>query len=66
MLGADYATKRALKACIGERLAYIETSMFGEEYRDNGVLTVVGPDPYTKRSWFARVTMVDGIITKVQ
>jgi len=66
MMGAPYKTKKALKECIGEPLNYIETSMFGEEYKPNGTFCVVGPDPYNKRSWYAEVTMKDGKIFKVK
>jgi hypothetical protein len=66
MMGADYKTKAELKRAIGQPLRYIETSMFGEEYQDTGTLYVVGPDPYRKRSWYARVTMAEGRIVKVQ
>jgi len=31
-----YPSKKAMKAAIGKPLEYIETSMFGEEYKDNG------------------------------
>ncbi len=65
MLGASYKTKKELKEAVGKPLRFIETSMFGAEYRDNGRLTVVGPDPYTKRSWYATVTMENGLIAKV-
>lgn len=65
MMGATYPTKKALKLHIGKPLRYIETSMFGAEYRDNGTFCVVGPCPYTKRTWFATVTMRDGVIAKV-
>lgn len=65
MMGASYQTKKLLKASIGQRLRYIETSMFGEEYTPNGQFCVVGPDPYNKRSWYATVVMKDGLIAKV-
>ena len=65
MMGANYPTKKALKAAVGKRLAYIETSMFGAEYRDTGAFAVVGPCPYTSRKWYAQVTMADGRIAKV-
>jgi hypothetical protein len=65
-MGASYPTKKALREAIGKRLRYVETSMFGEEYRDNGVLTVVGPCPYTSRKWYANVTMKDGLIAGVK
>lgn len=65
MLGASYKTKKELKAAVGKSLRFIETSMFGPEYREDGKLTVVGPDPYTKRSWYATVVMEKGLIAKV-
>ena len=64
MLGASYKTKKQLKENIGKPLRFVETSMFGPEYKDNGNLTVVGPSPHV-RKWFAQVTMVDGLIAKV-
>lgn len=65
MMGASYPTKKALKESIGKPLHYIETSMFGPEYRETGMFNVVGPDPYN-RKWYATVTMQDGIIKKVE
>jgi len=44
---------------------YVETSAFGSEYKRDGSFPVVGPDPYTKRNWYATVTMEDGLIKKV-
>ena len=64
MMGATYKTKKVLKESIGQSLRYVETSMFGEEYRANGTFCVVGPSPY-QRKWFASVTMKDGLIEKV-
>ena len=64
MMGASYKTKKDLKAAIGQSLRYVETSMFGLEYRDNGTFCVVGPSPY-ERKWFASVTMKEGKIAKV-
>lgn len=61
---ARYKTKKRLKECVGERLAYNETSMFGPEYTPNGTFSVVGPSEY-ERKWYARVTMKDGLIHKV-
>ena len=65
MMGANYKTKKDLKAAIGQRLKYTETSMFGEEYKENGSFCVVGPSP-TVRKWYAEVTMKDGLIFKVK
>lgn len=64
MMGASYPTKKALKENIGNELRYIETSMFGAEYRDNGTFCVVGPSPNV-RKWYASVTMKDGRISRV-
>jgi len=66
MLGASYKTKKELKENIGKCLRYVETSFFGPEYKKNGVLTVVGPDAYKDRKWYAAVTIEDGLITKVK
>lgn len=65
MMGAPYPTKKALKESIGQPLRVIETSMFGTEFKPNGTNTVVGPDPYTSRKWYATVTCRDGVIVKV-
>ena len=62
MMGANYRTKKALKASIGRPLNYEETSLFGPEYKDTGTFYVVGP---RERKWFAEVTMKDGLIVKV-
>lgn len=64
MMGANYKTKKDLKASIGQELRYTETSMFGPEFKKNGTFAVVGPSPY-ERKWFAQVTMKEGKITKV-
>jgi len=64
MLAALYRTKKELKASIGQPLRYQETSIFGNEYRENGRLVVVGPSAYS-RKWYARVEMKDGKIFKV-
>ena len=66
MLGAPYKTKKLLKGAKGCPLLHIETSIFGQEYRDNGTFCVVGPCPYTNRKWFASVTMKDGLIASVK
>lgn len=63
-----YPSKKDLKAAVGKPLRYEETSMFGPEYKANGVLTVAGRPhmhPTVKREFFATVTMKDGLIAKV-
>ena len=64
MLAASYKTKKNLKAAIGKPLRFIETSVFGEEYKKTGQFAVVGPSPY-QRKWYASVVMVNGLISKV-
>lgn len=65
---ATYPSKKALKESIGQPLRYIETSMFGLEYKGEGVLTVCNRPHITGlgREWFGRVTMKDGLIHKVE
>ena len=62
-----YSSKKELKENIGKPLKYIETSLFGPEYRDNGMLTVANRPHITKmgREFFAQVYMENGIILKV-
>ena len=68
MLVFDYPSKKALKECIGQRLKYVETSIFGPEYNPNGFLTGCNRPHITghKREFFANVTMADGRIAGVK
>lgn len=68
MLVFNYESKKALKESIGKPLRYIETSIFGAEYRDNGVLTGANRPHITRkgREFFANVTMQDGLIKSVK
>lgn len=71
MIGArNVKTKKALKELKGQNFSkyYVETSMFGNEYPEdgNGRITMVGPCAYTSRKWYATVTVKDNIITKVE
>ena len=65
---ANYPTKKAAKEAIGQPLRYIETSMFGAEYRADGVLTVANRPHITGRGkeWFGQITMKDGRIVAVR
>ena len=67
-LVVKYPSKKALKECIGQRLKYIETSLFRPEYQDNGTLTVANRPHITGigREFFANVTMESGIIKGVK
>jgi hypothetical protein len=68
MLGVTgYVTKKQLKADIGTPFEHVmvETSMFGPEYKGDGQYAVVGPCAFTKRRWYATVTVKDGKIYQV-
>jgi len=61
------STKKVLKSKVGTdaRGLFLETSMFGPEYRGAGHYPVVGPSP-TERKWYATVTVDDaGKVVKV-
>jgi hypothetical protein len=68
MIIFKYPSKKELKANIGKPLRYIETSMFGPEYRPSGTLTGANR-PYITgigREFFAVVTMESGLIKGVK
>lgn len=68
MMLVHYASKKELKAAIGQPLQYTETSVFGPEYKADGAFTVARR-PHLQgggREFFARVTMVGGKISKVE
>lgn len=68
MIIAPYPSKKDLKACIGQRLRYTETSMFGPEYKADGTFCVSNRPSITGvrgREFFAEVTMANGLIAKV-
>lgn len=62
----NYKTKKALKSAVGQPLMASETSLYGNEWKDNGQVTVVGPCAYTNRKWFATVKLEGGIIKEVK
>lgn len=68
MLVFNYESKKQLKENVGKPLRYIETSMFGAEYRENGILTGANRPHITGkgREFFANVTMENGLIKSVK
>jgi len=68
MLVFNYESKKQLKENIGKPLRYIETSLFGYEYRSNGMLTGANRPHITGRGreFFANVTMENGLIKGVK
>ena len=67
MLVLKYKSKKLLKESIGYPLKYIETSVFGNEFIENGDIVGANRPHITGigREFFAKVTMQDGIIAKV-
>lgn len=63
-----YPSKKELKASIGQPLRYIETSMFGPEYKADGLLTGANRPHITGmgREFFANVIMENGKIKAVK
>ena len=68
MIIFKYESKKQLKENIGKPLDYIETSIFGPEYKRNGTLTGANRPHITGkgREFFASVTMKDGLIAGVK
>ena len=68
MIVFNYKSKKELKENIGNRLNYIETSVFGDEYVSNGVLTGANRPHITGkgREFFANVNMKDNLIAAVK
>ena len=68
MIVFNYESKKALKGSIGQPLRYIETSMFGAEYKENGGLTGANRPHITHkgREFFAVVIMENGLIKSVK
>jgi hypothetical protein len=68
MLIFNYPSKKALKDHVGQPLDFIETSIFGNEYLRDGVLTGANRPHITciGREFFANVTMENGLIKSVK
>lgn len=71
MMLVCYPSKKEMKSHIGMSLKYQETSLFGAEYKADGVLTVayrpsIWKHPKGGREFFANVTMKNGLISKVE
>lgn len=63
--GTNVATKKALKAALAQdpdSVVFYSTSTMGPQHQGTAgllypgdVLSVVGPDPYHRRNWYANV-----------
>lgn len=67
ILVSTYPTKKDLKAAIGKPLRFSETAIIGSEYKRDGTITVARRPHLCGggREFFARVTLKNGLITKV-
>ena len=68
MLILNYKSKKEPKDQVGKTLDYTETSIFGPEYKSEGI--IVGSNrPYSTnnkgREFFAEVTLKNNLIIKV-
>ena len=68
MIVFNYPSKKVLKENIGKPLNYIETSIFGNEYVENGMLIGANRPHITGmgREFFAEITIENGLIKKVK
>lgn len=70
LLLTGYDSKKELKAHIGKPLEYVETSAFGKEYTGDGAFTAAHRPALkvrrTGREFFARITMENNLIKKVE
>jgi hypothetical protein len=64
----NYPSKKELKAAIGQPLRYTETSLFGAEYKADGMITGANRPHITGlgREFFANVLMENGLIKSVK
>jgi len=64
----NYSSKKVLREQIGQPLRYIEISMFGPEYLENGSFFGANRPSVTGQGRFfcAKVTMENGLIAKVR
>jgi hypothetical protein len=65
---AVYKSKKELKSQVGKPLNYLETSMFGPEYKSDGRIVVANRPHITGigREFFAEVTMAKDLIISVK
>ncbi len=64
----NFKTKKALKEAIalGAKISLYQPGPFGGRDVLNGEFSVEGPHYPKPHSWYARVTVVEGFVTKVK
>ena len=68
MIILNYKSKKELRENIGKFLNYTETSMFGPEYKSDGIVVGSNRPHMTKnggREFFAEITLKNNLIKKV-
>jgi hypothetical protein len=69
LLLTGYASKKELKASIGQPLKHQETSFFGAEYKDDGSFVAAHRPALgvhrVGREFFAEITMKGGLIESI-
>jgi|GEM_PF-2592088 len=66
MLIGLYRSKKELKEAIGQPLRFEPTNVLVSEYTPFGRVVVRGPVAHGKhRPWVAEVTLIDGVIRRV-
>ena len=69
MMILNYKSKKQIKENIGQPLNYTETSIFGNEYKSNGVLVGSNRPQVTNnegREFFASITIENDLIKSVK
>ena len=69
MMILNYKSKKQIKENIGQPLNYTETSIFGNEYKSNGVFVGSNRPQVTDnegREFFASVTIENDLIKSVK
>ena len=76
MIIVNYKSKKDLKNSIGQKLDYTETSMFGNEYKENGKFSacnrpsinsvLINRGILRAREFFTTITIENDLIKKVE
>ena len=63
----NFQTKKALKDAVaaGKRIGVFQVGPYGGNEPTNGTVSIEGPHYPQPHKWYARVTLKDGVITKV-
>ena len=64
----NFKTKKALKEAVasGESVRVYQPGPFNQGFVDSGDYSIEGPHYPKPHRWYARVTVVDGSVTKVK